>query len=331
MNRPTIYRQQSEAAPEIPENQRVLDIAAGQDLNRRKSYIIERTSAQNYIRKRSQEDQKDIKQEKTVDKYKSMEVIYQEANSGHSNTHSPHQGQQKELHYSSFRQERIAEDKKISISYQNDERQTIREMSFQKPLKPMEEVCEVDQIQVEIVTSPRNNDTIDPTSQEKQNKVISLTNLAPYDPTSNSAGGSNQQTPNSKKLMLRIDSIQLAPKLLESELVQPDISTLVGSIKPVNLMRPSEYLQNNTNLFESLVMNSRVNEPVPDAFRTRATNKDDSPPTGYFERKSTGGVLHTIPLHQLKEQLETLAKETLKIIEEVRGKKKATEAVPEIK
>jgi len=114
----------------------------------------------------------------------------------------------------------------------------------------------------------------------------------------------SQLTPNTKKLMLKFQSLPLEQKILDSECDVPDLAQNIFDINQ------------NVDLAESVLVNSR-NPQVANYASIRPV----SPMNGR----------NSVPqwqAQQVSEQLETLATETLKIIEEIRSKKKKIETRP---
>lgn len=236
------------------------------------------------------------------DKFKSADV-YQEGNSLQSLP-----PQQREAHFSTFRKEKIEEEEQKALDQSQG---TARFESVPVIMSQFQTV------QTKRGAGLNNINTNDSVYREHTEAVLPIKNADSFQalqtPTKKPDGQlfsnpSPDMTPNTKKLMLKLRSLPLKAKVLDEECDVPDLAQNMFD------------LNQNVDLAESVLVNSRTaggNNPF-------GSFKPGSPVVD--PRWSVNN--NQWQAQQVSEQLETLAAETLKIIEEIRSKKKKIEARP---
>lgn len=221
-------------------------------------------------------------------KFKSVEVIYQEGNSVQSNSYNPSFfKKEKEGHQQSQAQTPVP-DKKLG---DDDE--------FSNGLSPGD-----------LDSKDKNNSYLrDHKAGERKDRSL---NEEPFSTRSlfqkKDTDNLSVMTPKSRKLDLHFQSTPIRPKILDTRYDNPDhLSSVVDTKDPKRTL----------NLSESIIIRKPNNEflddknilEIPEPQYSMGLNKANTSP---------------VKLQQLSEQIETLASETMKIIDEIRNKKRNT-------
>lgn len=234
-----------------------------------------------------------------VERVKSVDVIYQEGNSTQSLPHH-----RDPAHFSTFRKEKIEEeDQKAvdqsqgtarfeSVPLMMSQFQTVQTRRGAGLVNNMNTNDSVHREQTEVVIPVKNQDSFQAlqTPKGKQGEEQDFSHPS-------------QLTPNTKKLMLKLRSLPLEAKVLDEECDVPDLAQNVFD------------LHQQVELAESVLLQSK--QPGNNLY-----NNPFKPGSPSAAMKLTGQWQS----QQVSEQLEVLAAETLKIIEEIRSKKKKVEA-----
>jgi len=261
-----------------------------------------RKSDQNYVK-----NSRDIKTEMTNEderngkgfsKYKSIDVIYQEGNSMNSGSyHREHNPsffkKEKEAHHKSQVQTPVP-DKKIG---EIDD--------FSNGLSPGDEDVRE---RIEQEKQKNNSYFKDHRSEEKKGdrslaeEPLSTRTIQKKDTDILSA-----TTPKSRKLDLHFQSTPIRPKILDTRFDNPDYASSVNGIND---------FKRNLNLAESVLV--RKEKDINDDRNVLVI------PESQYQIGVQRAQTNPVQLQQLTEQIDTLASETLKIIDELRNKKRNT-------
>jgi len=248
-----------------------------------------------------------VKQGKIMDKFKSIEVIYQEGNSAHSNSYQNYPFQKRPADL---------QDIKVDIEFDPN-------LSYQTPHRPQRQ--DLQSPDFPNYQSGNRHGGVDPKTGDQS--LAEPSSPQAQTPNTKEVNANKNvinvipETPKSKKLDIHIVSAPLRPKMLDTALDNPDRGSTI-----VNM---SDF-KSNANLIESIIV-SRAAEQQRHHQHQKSEDLLEIPenpmksvtPTRFAIGGKKDG-LNSIQLHQLQDQLDTLAAETLKIIDEIRNKKRNT-------
>jgi len=229
-------------------------------------------------------------------KFKSVDVIYQEGNSAQSNSYHPEgnpsffKREKESFHHRSQAQTPIPDKKRG-----DDDLFSIDNSPDANDNKEKEEI------------KLRNNSFLKDHQTEEKRGDKSL-NEEPFTTRSimqkRDTDNISLATPKSRKLDIHFQSTPIRPKILDTRYDNPDYGSIVnGEGDP----------RRNLNLTESII----ITRPVTD--KNALEIPDTHYPTG-LQKSNTSPV----KIQQLTEQIGNLASETLKIIDEIKNKKRNT-------
>jgi len=244
------------------------------------------------------------KQGKIMDKFKSIEVIYQEGNSHSFSYHNPmYRGESR--HPTDLKDVKVDIEFDPNLSYATPSKRA----DLQSPDFPggKNRVGFPPKTGDQSLDEPSSPQTVQTVGTQKKPEVF-FSQLVPI----------IDESPRTKKLDLHFKSAPLKPKLLDTANDNPDRGSTVANMSD---------LRSNANLIESILVTK-----VPDQQKIIHKNEEflEIPENTLRPitpaRFAIGGKssMSNLQIHQLQEQLDTLAAETLKIIDEIRNKKRNT-------
>jgi len=296
-------RQKSDIVDTAP-HQKSLTGSVVYDFSRRRSYQPKGIDKEDEV---LHDKEMAVKQNKIMDKFKSIEVIYQEGNSAHSNSYNNYPIHKRDYKPVDFQDIKVDIEFDPNLSYQTPnrpQRQELESPDFNPNYKSQTRHGGVD---------PKTGDQslAEPSSPQASNtKQVNNNNIITVIP----------ETPRTKKLDIHIVSAPLRPKMLDTALDNPDRGSTIVNMSD---------LKSNANLIESIIVSRTAeqqrhqHQKSEDLLEIPENPMRSVTPTRFAIGGKKDG-LNSIQLQQLQDQLDTLAAETLKIIDEIRNKKRNT-------